>query len=145
MSTEQLLVGTYRLLAVEHFTDDGEVGKPYGENPKGYLIYTAEGGMSAALMRSDRPNSVDGDILAATDAERLSAFATASAFAGRWELVGDEIIHHLEVTTYPNWSGTDQVRKFDLTETHLTLYPPPMLMEGKIRRGRVHSERLVRS
>ena len=142
MSLRDRLAGTYRLLAMEHFTEDGEVGHPFGINPKGFIIYTAGGYMSAILMRADRPNFDAGDILGGSDAERLAAFASSSAYAGRYDLVGDQIIHHLEVTTYPNWTGTDQPRKFDLTETHFTLSPPMMLMEGKIRRGRVHWERL---
>lgn len=139
---KQRLVGTYRLLAMEHFTEDGEVGHPFGESPKGFIIYTAGGYMSAILMRADRPNFDAGDILGGSDAERLAAFASSSAYAGRYDIVGDQIIHHLEVTTYPNWTNTDQPRHFDLTDTHFTLYPPEMLMEGRIRRGRVRWERL---
>jgi hypothetical protein len=143
MSVEDRLVGTYRLLSMEHFSEDGEVGRPFGENPKGFIIYTAEGYMSAILMRADRPDFADADILAATDAERVAAFASSSAYAGRWEIVGDQIIHHLEVTTYPNWTGTDQPRNFELSDTHFTLFPPKMLMQGKIRHGRVRFERIT--
>jgi hypothetical protein len=144
MSVEDRLVGTYRLLSMEHFSEDGEVGRPFGENPKGFIIYTAEGYMSAILMRGDRPNFADADILAATDAERVDAFASSSAYAGRWEIVGDQIIHHLDVTTYPNWTGTEQPRHFELSDTHFTLFPPKMLMQGKIRHGRVHFERITK-
>ena len=141
-TTEQRLVGTYRVLAMEHYTDDGEVGRPFGDDPRGIIVYTAEHYMTAVLMRPDRPAFAAGDVLSGTDAERAAAFATANAFAGRWELEGDEIVHRLEVTTFPNWVGTQQRRRFDLTETHLTLYPQSMLMEGKLRRARVHCVRL---
>ncbi len=137
------LVGTYRLLSFENFADDGEVQTPFGTDPRGFAMYTAEGYMSAILMVRNRPNFPEGDILAATDADRAAAFATSSAYAGGWEIVGDQIIHHLEATTYPNWTDTDQPRNFDLTDTHFTLYPPRMLMQGKIRRGRVHFERIT--
>ena len=140
--TRKRLVGSWRLLEVEHIGDDGEVGRPFGEHPLGILIYTAEGTMSATLMQSGRAKFADGDILAGSDAERIAAFTSSSAFAGRYEIVGDEIRHHLEVATYPNWAGTDQVRSFDLSDTHLTLYPPRMRMQGKDRRGRVRWERL---
>ena len=143
MDLARRLVGTYRLLSFENFADDGEVQTPFGPNPRGFAMYTAEGYMSAILMVRDRPNFPEGDILAATDADRVAAFATSSAYAGRWEIVGDRIIHHLEATTYPNWTDTDQPRNFDLTDTHFTLYPPRMLMQGKIRRGRVHFERIT--
>jgi len=138
----QLLVGAYRLLAVEHHADDGEVGYPFGEGPQGFIVYTVEGLMSSILMRAARPLFAAGDILASTDAERVAAFSSSSAYAGSYEVVDNRIVHHLEVTTYPNWTGTDQVREFDVSATHLTLYPPRMLMEGKMRRGRVHFQRM---
>lgn len=142
MDHARRLVGTYRLISFENFADDGEVQTPFGPDPRGFAMYTAAGYMSAILMRRDRPNFPEGDILAASDADRVAAFATSSAYAGRWEIVGDQIVHHLEATTYPNWTDTDQYRNFDLTDTHFTLYPPRMLMQGKIRRGRVHFERM---
>ena len=142
MGIEDDLVGTYRVLAMEHYTDDGEVGRPFGEDPKGIIVYTPAHYMTAVLMKSGRPGFAGGDVLGGTDAERAQAFATANAFAGRWELVGEEIVHHLEVTTFPNWVGTQQRRRFELTPTHLTLFPPSMLMEGKLRHARVHCERV---
>ncbi len=140
--TRARLIGTYRLLGMEHFTADGEVGRPFGENPKGFIIYTPEGYMSAILMRAGRANFPAGDILGGSDAERVDAFASASAYAGRYEIKGEQIVHHLEATTYPNWTDTDQPRHFELTDTHLTLFPPEMLMEGKLRRGQVRFERI---
>ena len=142
MSVEDELVGTYRLLSFENFAEDGEVGRPFGEHPTGMIIYTPERYMSAIMMRTDRPAFSAGDILGGTDAEKLEAFATSSAYSGQWEIVGDQIIHHLLCTTYPNWTGTDQPRNFDLTATTFTLYPPPMLMQGRIRHGKVHFERI---
>jgi hypothetical protein len=129
-------------LSFENYADDGEVARPFGEHPRGFIIYTADGYMSAIMMSADRPNFAAGDILGGNDDEKLAAFATSSAYAGRWEIVDGQIIHHLEVTTYPNWTGTDQPRDFELTDTHFTLFPPRMIMNGKIRHGRVHWERL---
>jgi hypothetical protein len=141
-SAEDLLVGTWRVLAMEHYTDDGEVGRPFGGSPEGIIVYTAERYMTALLMRPGRPPFVAGDVLGGTEAERAAAFLTANAFAGRWEVQGEEVVHHLEVTTFPNWVGTDQRRRFEVTESELTLYPPSMLMEGKLRHARVHCARI---
>lgn len=136
------LAGTFRLLSFKNFADDGEVREPFGPAPIGQAIYTAGGAMSALMMVADRPGFADGDILAATDAERLEAFATASAYAGRYRIENGQIVHSLEVTSYPNWTGTEQYRDFELTATHFTLFPPRMLMDGKIRRGEVRFERV---
>jgi len=37
---EDLLVGTWRVLAVEHTADDGGVGRPFGDRPQGLILYT---------------------------------------------------------------------------------------------------------
>jgi len=143
MEPERRLIGTYRLVSFESIADDGEVMQPFGENPAGFAMYTAQGYMSAILMMRERQTFPEGDILAAGDRERAEAFASSSAYAGRWEIVDGRIVHHLEATTFPNWTGTTQVREFELTDSHLTLFPPRMLMQGKIRRGRVHFERMA--
>ncbi len=127
---------------MEHYTDDGEVGRPFGDAPQGVIIYTAERYMTAVLMRPGRAPFAAGDVLGGTEAERAEAFLGANAFAGRWEVDGAEVVHHLEVTTFPNWVGTDQRRRFEVTASELTLYPPSMLMEGKLRHARVHCDRI---
>ena len=68
------LVGTYKLLSFENFADDGEVQTPFGTDPRGFAMYTAEGYMSAILMVRNRPNFPEGDILAATDTQRADAW-----------------------------------------------------------------------
>ena len=143
MDVAERLVGTYRLLSMTHFTEDGEEGHPFGLEPRGFAVYTREGYMSAILMRSGRPNFRAGDILGGDPDEKLDAYLSASAYAGPYEIVGDEIVHHLEATTYPNWTDSEQRRSFELTDTHFTLFPPKMIMEGKIRWGRVHFARIT--
>jgi hypothetical protein len=136
------LVGTYRFLSMEHYSEDGSVGRPFGEAPEGFMTYTPEGYMMALLSRSDRVPFVGGDILGGTQEEQISAFMTASSFAGRYEVRDGQIHHHLEAASFPNWKGTTQPRDFELTETHLKLYPPALLMDGQLRTSRVVLERL---
>ena len=61
MSVEEQLVGTYRVLTMEHYTDDGEVGRPFGDDPQGIIVYTAAHYMTAILMKSGRPAFAAGD------------------------------------------------------------------------------------
>jgi hypothetical protein len=136
------LVGTYRVLSMEYYSEDGSVGRPFGDSPEGFITYTPEGYMMALLSRSDRVPFVDGDILGGTQAEQVGAFLSASSFAGRYEIVDGQIHHHLEAASFPNWKGTTQPRNFELTETHLNLYPPALLMDGQMRTSRVELERL---
>jgi hypothetical protein len=136
------LVGTYRLLSMESFAQDGTVEHNFGDHPEGFLIYTPEGYMLAILSRPDRAPFRDGDILGGSPAERSAAFLSASSFAGRYEIRDGKVHHYLEAASFPNWKGTTQVRDYELTETHLTLYPPKLLINGQLRSSRLHFERL---
>lgn len=142
MDAAARIVGSYRLVSMEHIARDGEVGRPFGDDPSGFILYTPEHCMTALLMRSDRPNIAGGDILAVPPAEAAAAFATASAFGGRWRVEGEELVHELEAATFPNWVGTKQRRRFEVSDARLTLFPPEMMMEGKLRRARVEFERI---
>lgn len=141
-SEEDRLVGSYRLDVFRDIAEDGEVREPLGPHPVGFILYSAERWMSAVLMKADRPNFGAGDILAGTDEERVAAFATASGYAGRWEIVDGHVVHHLEAATFPNWVGTVQRRPYEIDGNALRLYPPPLLMNGKMRRSEVFWTRL---
>ncbi len=136
------LVGTYRLLAMESYAEDGTVERNFGDAPEGLITYTPEGYMLAILSRADRPLFGDGDIMGGTPEEQSAAFLSASSFAGRYEIRDGKVYHYLEAATFPNWKGTTQARDYELTDTHLTLYPPKLLMDGQLRSSRVHFERL---
>ena len=136
------LVGTYRLVSVEHTDQDGAVGRPFGDAPTGFMTYTADGYMFVMMMQADRPLFAGGDILGGTVDERAEAFSSASSFVGRYRTDGDEVTYELVAATYPNWVGTTQVRHFAFDGTRLVLTTPVLLMEGAPRSATVTLERV---
>jgi hypothetical protein len=144
-AAEDRLVGTYRLEEFRDIADDGEVRHPLGLEPVGFITYGPERYMSAVLMAADRPPFTGGDLMAGTTDERSAAFGTASAYAGRWHIEGEEVVHELEAGTFPNWTGTVQRRPFRLDGDELHLFPPRLLMNGKMRRSELRWRRLYRS
>jgi hypothetical protein len=141
---EERLIGSYRLLQFRDIADDGEVREPLGAEPIGFITYTPERLMTAVLMAADRPNFAVGDVLTGTDEERIRAFSTASAYAGRWSIEDGAVVHRLEAGTFPNWTGTEQRRPFELAGDELRLYPPRLLMDGKMRRSELVWRRVTR-
>lgn len=137
------LVGTYRLVSVESTSEDGEVQRPFGEVPDGFMTFTPEGYMLAVLARHDRPTFADGDIMGGTDQERAAAFLSASAFAGRYEVREGRLVNTLAAATFQNWKDTVQVRDFEVTGGGLTLVTPALLMGGALRRSTVRLERVA--
>jgi hypothetical protein len=57
----------------------------------------------AMISHSDRKPLTNGDRISASVDERAEAFATSFAYAGRYSLAGDKIIHHIEIASVQNW------------------------------------------
>ncbi|MCA1603277.1 MAG: lipocalin-like domain-containing protein, partial [Acidobacteria bacterium] len=131
--TRDSLAGTWRLVSASASTADGDRNDtPFGSSPKGVLIYTREGRMTAMISHSGRkPLSVTDRISAPTE-ERSEAFATFFAYAGRYSLSGDKVIHHVEISSVENWVNTDLVRFIKLEGDRLTIRTPPILVGGRV-------------
>ncbi len=104
------LIGTWKLVSAKITTDTGEVRDAWGPNPVGFLTYTADGRMSAILTLSSRKPLSVSDFISAPEGERAVAFATMTAYAGRYTLAGDKVIHHVEAASMPNDVGADLER-----------------------------------
>ncbi len=141
---EHSFVGTWRLVAFESRTEDGRVRLPYGKAARGYLTYTAEGTMCVAIMDASRPRFADAsDFVDGTPDEQIAAGKGYISYAGSYE-VRDEsvIVHHVEVSLFPNWVGSDQERLFAFEGHRLTLSTPPILIKGKQRTSHLIWERV---
>lgn len=114
--------GTWKLAACYERDEDGRaLGWPMGKDPKGLLIYTADGHMSANLMRTSGVAEAPGD-------------SDAVGYAGTWRISGNQVIHIVDVTTpVSGWAGSEQIRDVaDLRPGHLTL-EGTVIIEGKRR------------
>ena len=112
------LIGTWRLLSWENRSlDDGEVSYPLGEDSTGYIIYNEDGYMFVAIMAPHRLRFVADDLLSATKEEEAQAEETYVSYCGRYDLLGDKVVHHVELSLFPNWIGGDQERRSILGET----------------------------
>lgn len=114
---QQRIVGAWRLVSNEYRRVDGVITTPFGSDPLGLLIYTAEGYMSAQVGRRDRrPFAVD-DMAAATPDELREAFTSCFAYFGPFAV--DEaagiVTHFIEGSTMPNWIGGQHRRLYSLS------------------------------
>jgi hypothetical protein len=46
--------------------------------------------------------------------EKVRAFDSYFSYGGRYSVDGDIVTHHIQFCMFPNWVGTDQVRRFAL-------------------------------
>jgi hypothetical protein len=130
------LIGVWKL--VEYSTadpDSGERFHPFGRNASGYLMYTPGGRMSALLQAENRKRFSGGNRINAPAEERAEAFSTSTAYMGRYSYEGERVIHHVELSTNPDWVGADQLRYPKLEGRRLTITTPPLPTrpDGKLR------------
>ena len=82
----------------------------YGPNPKGSLIFEANGRYSLQLMRPDLPKYLSNNRLQGTPAEYKITVEGSLSHLGTYSVSGTDLIFHVEASTFPNWTGTDQKR-----------------------------------
>jgi lipocalin-like protein len=126
------LVGSWRLIAASATTPNGATNDaPYGATPSGIITYTSDGRVIMAMLsHSGRKPLSTGDRISASAEERAEAYATYFAYAGRYSLAGDKIVHHVEMASVQNWVNTDLVRIVRLEDDKLTLTTPPLSVGG---------------
>ena len=124
------LVGTWRLVTLESRTADGQVSYPWGKDTVGYIMYNGDGYMSVAIMGSNRSEFASGDIKGGSTEEKAAAADTYISYCGRYGVRGDTVIHHIELSLFPNWVGVDQKRFLQFDGNRLLLSTPPILVEG---------------
>jgi hypothetical protein len=124
------LVGTWKLIGASSTTSAGErIETPYGVGPTGFLTYTAEGRISSVISYGGRkPLSLGGGKME----EQVEAFKTFLAYAGRYSLKGDQISHHIEVSSVQNFVDRDLIRTIKFEDDRITLTTPPTPVNGKI-------------
>ncbi len=129
-----LFVGAWRLVSAEFRYEDGTATHSYDS---GLLIYTADGYMSAQLMRRERPAFATTDRLGGTREQIVAAYQGYRAYAGTYDVdaAAQTVTHHAEWNMLPNEVDGDQVRHFEFDGTRLTLRTPPLWLGGRTARG----------
>src|SRR5216683_1112821 len=94
------LVGAWTLVSAEAF----------GPNPKGVLMFDANGRVSGQLMRADLPKYASNNRMQGTPEEYKTTVQGSIGYFGTYTVNGTDLIFHIEGSSYPNWTGADQKR-----------------------------------
>jgi hypothetical protein len=117
------LIGTWRLLAAEREEVASGTKTAYlGENPTGFLHYMPDGRMLALITRAGRKKPA---ALVANAAEAEALIRSMIAYGSRYECVGNEVIHHCDISWNESFTGTVQRRSVTFDGERLVLSPPP--------------------
>lgn len=112
----------------------------YGAAPSGVIYYGNDGRMMA-LITHDGRSLLDGDRQAAPETQKAHAYTTSIAYAGPYTVADNHIVHHIDISTYPNWVGTDLFRYIELTPDGVVLTTPPQIQNGVETVLRLHWQR----
>jgi hypothetical protein len=117
------LIGCWTLRSCRSVRENGEVSYPFGQNATGLLLYTPDNHMAVQIAAADRGSiGADNPPSPAAGAEqRANAFSTYLAYFGTYEVERDRVIHDVQTSLFPDWSGQRQVRAFTLDGGTLTL------------------------
>lgn len=115
------LIGSWRLVSCEHIGADGAVEHPFGISPVGQLVYAPDGRMMVLITDPSRPPARSSQFFEAKDAELAQAAKGCVAYSGLWRLRGGTVIHDVEQSLFPNWTGHALVRFVKLEGRRLTL------------------------
>ncbi len=135
------LIGAWTLVSFESRDDTGKVTYPAGQDATGYLLYTADGHMSATITPGDRVSFSGGDLYRGTRDEWVQAARGVVAYCGRYELRDESVLHHVEVSLFPNWIGGTQERFIQHDDDRITLSTAPILVNGAMRTSALVWER----
>jgi len=126
-------VGTWKLVSASSVTSSGEQNQaPYGVDPTGFLSYTEDGRVTALISYGGRKPLTIGAKPPALLEEQAEAFRTFLAYAGRYRVSGDNVIHSIEISSIQNFVDKELVRSVKFQGEQIVLATPPTMINGKI-------------
>lgn len=114
-SLKDAIVGTWNFVVAEVTAPDGKKSFPFGETPKGILIFTADGHFAQIHIAGDLPKIASNNRLTGTAEEyaeimrrSLSVFGTYTVDEGN-----RTVTYNIISASFPNWQGESQTRAID--------------------------------
>ena len=123
MISKEQLSGSWELESwTIGYSDRDDFTYPYGEDPLGLLLYTADGWMSVSISRAARA-MLPGDVSfrKLPEADRAAAYSSYFHYAGQYQVLEGDVIHYVTQSLNPNMAGTEQLRHAELDGQTLVL------------------------
>ena len=109
------IVGTWNFVVAEITAPDGKKSFPFGETPKGILIFTADGSFAQIHVAGDVPKIASNNRLTGTPEEYAAIMRGSLSVFGTYTV--DEakktVTYNIVSASFPNWEGEAQTRVID--------------------------------
>src|SRR4030081_1960936 len=114
-SLKDQIVGTWDFVVAEVTAPDGKKSFPFGETPKGILIFTADGRFAQIHVAGDVPRIASNNRLTGTPEEYAGIMRRSLSVFGTYTV--DEpnktVTYHIVSSSFPNWEGEVETRTID--------------------------------
>jgi len=109
------LIGTWDFVVAQVKAPDGKISFPFGESPKGMLIFTPDGRFSQIHVASDVPKFASNNRMTGTPEEYATIMRRSLSLFGTYTVddAKKTVTFHIVSGTYPNNAGESQVRTID--------------------------------
>jgi hypothetical protein len=114
-SLKDQIVGTWNFVIAEVTAPDGKKSHPFGETPKGILIFTADGRFAQIHIAGDVPKIASNNRLTGTPEEYAAIMRRSLSVFGTYTVdeASKTVTYSIVSATFPNWEGETQTRAID--------------------------------
>jgi hypothetical protein len=119
MVDKHTLLGRWRIVEWVQRYDDGRDRYPFGSDPQGFIQYDHQRMFCFVCSAGRRP--LPGTQWDVPEADRAAAYSSCFAYSGTYELIGDQVLHRVDLSLNPNWVGTTQRRRALLRDGRLVI------------------------
>ncbi|HMH17877.1 MAG TPA: lipocalin-like domain-containing protein [Burkholderiales bacterium] len=114
-SLRNQMVGTWDFVVAEVKAPDGKKSYPFGETPKGMLIFTSDGRFAQIHVASDLPKIASNNRLTGTPEEYADIMRRSISVFGTYTVDEQKktVTYHIVSASFPNWQGESQTRTID--------------------------------
>jgi hypothetical protein len=112
---KQQLIGTWDFVVAEVSAPDGKKSYPFGEVPKGILIFTPDGRFAQIHVAAEAPKIASNNRLTGTAEEYAAIMRRSLSVFGTYTVDEDRktVTYKIVSSSYPNWEGEAQTRTID--------------------------------
>jgi hypothetical protein len=114
-SLRQMILGTWDFVVAEVKAPDGSKTYPFGEKPRGIIIFTPDGRFAQIHVASDLPKIASNNRLTGTPEEYAAIMRRSVSLFGTYTI--DEakktVTYNIVSASFPNWEGESQTRTID--------------------------------
>ena len=109
------IIGTWDFIVAEVKAPDGTKSFPFGEKPKGILVFTPGGYFTQIHVASDVPKIASNNRLTGTPEEYAAIMRRSISVFGTYSVDEDKktVTFKIVSSSFPNWEGEAQTRTID--------------------------------